>query len=286
MHSALISSLRLNRPAPESKNRTSKENTWNLWLVFCAEHGQDPYLSQYKRDKLDFFVVFGLRYRRGDIAKDSRGNPITDGPGVRAQAVKVALQAVGERFAELDGVDPRLLLAGQHLVPHLAGLYTFFDNEDPPASRIWPVTLTILRSLRRRADLDPDPVKASAIVDLCILAFSSSVDLASTLSHLKRTKAEVPPSVCPTSISSHTQIHGRSYLSDRIDSIDHPAKPVLQAYRDRGVPVHVTGEAWSSTSKPASIAGHIRPPSSTRNTSKTRRPITARKAIGLYCPMT
>ena len=153
------------------KTQTGKQNTWNLWEIFCEQHGQDAYLSKYVLDKLDFFIVFALRYRRGDIAKNSRGLPITDGPGVRAQAVKTALTAVGERFTELGSTDPRLLQDGKHLVPRLAWLYTSFDNEDPPASRIWPVTLTILRSLRRRAELDPDPVKAGATVDLCILAF-------------------------------------------------------------------------------------------------------------------
>lgn len=48
----------------------------------------------------------------------------------------------------------------------------------------------------------------------------------------------------PTWKAFADQIHGRSYLSERIDDIDHPAKPVLQAYRDLGVPVHVTGEDW------------------------------------------
>ena len=40
-------------------------------------------------------------------------------------------------------------------------------------------------------------------------------------------------------------VHGRSYLSENIDHIDHPARPLLQAYRDDGVPVFVHGEDWT-----------------------------------------
>ena len=40
-------------------------------------------------------------------------------------------------------------------------------------------------------------------------------------------------------------VHGRSYLSESIDRIDHPARELLQAYRDEGVPVIVNDEMWS-----------------------------------------
>ena len=41
------------------------------------------------------------------------------------------------------------------------------------------------------------------------------------------------------------QVHGRSYLADSIDHIDHPARELLQEYRDHGVPVIVSDEGWT-----------------------------------------
>ena len=165
----LVAGFEANRARVTPRVRTGKDNTWLLWTTFCRAHQQDPFLSSYPGDPLDFFVVFGLRYRRGDIAKDSRGRPTTGGKGVRSAQVATALQAVGERFAELDGKDPRLP-HGDKLAPRIKGLLKFFDNEDPPASRIWPVCLTILRQLEVTLRSEP-PERAGAILDLCILAF-------------------------------------------------------------------------------------------------------------------
>lgn len=39
-------------------------------------------------------------------------------------------------------------------------------------------------------------------------------------------------------------VHGPSYLSGAIDDIDHPAKSLLQSYRDQGVPVVVSDDPW------------------------------------------
>ena len=79
--------------------RTGKDNTAEVWRIFCASHGHDLLLTSLSPDrKLDFLVVFTIRYRRGSIAKDRRGQYITTGPGVRAKTVQNALQAVGEVF--------------------------------------------------------------------------------------------------------------------------------------------------------------------------------------------
>jgi hypothetical protein len=40
-------------------------------------------------------------------------------------------------------------------------------------------------------------------------------------------------------------VRGRSYLADTIDDIDHPAKSLLQHYRNRGVPVKVRSDKWT-----------------------------------------
>ena len=41
------------------------------------------------------------------------------------------------------------------------------------------------------------------------------------------------------------EVHGRPYLANNIDDINHPAKELLQQYRDSGVPVKTTDEEWT-----------------------------------------
>ena len=166
----LLLGMQANRDRNTHKVKTGKENTWGLWESFCADLGHDPYLTDYQHDPLDFFIVFGLRYRRGDIGKDNKGRPVTGCKPVRGSAVETALQAVGERFSELGGADPRLPNR-KDLSPRLKGLYKFFRNEDPPSSRIWPVCLRILQALQLQLQGHPDQAFAGALLDMTIIAF-------------------------------------------------------------------------------------------------------------------
>lgn len=166
----LLIGLEANRAKVTPKTRTGKDNTWTIWCLFCDQQGQDPYLSTYPCDPLDFFIVFGLRYRRGDIAKDKRGR-LTTGPGVRGGSVSTALQAIGERFTELGRPDPRKLTGSNELAPRLQGLYKFFKKEDPPSSRIWPACLHIVRACQQVLQKHPDEAFAQAALDLIIIGF-------------------------------------------------------------------------------------------------------------------
>jgi len=163
-----------NRVTP--KVRIAKENTWRLWVFFCDQHGYDGYLhnlangKRYPGDPLDFFVVFALRYRRGELSKQRRGLPSEDGHPVLAGSVSKALQAIGEKFTELGQEDPRLY-GGDKLVPRIAGLLQYFSKEDPAASRVWPVCLTILEELAKVLARLEDQIKAHAILDLCIIGY-------------------------------------------------------------------------------------------------------------------
>lgn len=151
-----------NRARVIPKTRTGKQNTWLVWCAFCEALEVDCYLTGVP-DKLDYFIVFGLRYRRGELSKS--GNP------VRVGSVTTALQAVGERFTELGLPDPRLQPGTNSLMPRLRGVITFMRNEDPAASRVWPVCLTILEALieqTRAARLGP---YGDALVDMCIIGF-------------------------------------------------------------------------------------------------------------------
>ena len=153
------------------KGQTSKENFWQLWVLFCASFGYKPLLEGYPNDPIDFFIVFAIRYRRGDIGKSQQGRPLLSGAHpVRLGTVQAALQAVGERFAELGLQDPRIR-GETRIAPRLAGIYRFFGNEDPPASRLWPATLAILREMHRQLQSHKDQSYARAIMDLCVLGF-------------------------------------------------------------------------------------------------------------------
>ncbi len=50
---------------------------------------------------------------------------------------------------------------------------------------------------------------------------------------------------CSTWAEFVGKVHGRPYLAASIDEIDHPAKPLLQELRDKGVPVVVDSSKWS-----------------------------------------
>ena len=127
------------------KTQADRRTTWTVWTNFCAEHGQDPWLTNVE-DQLSYFLVFGLRYRRGQISKSGRA--------VRSSRVEEALRAVGERFSELGLSDPRIT-GDRKLVPRLKGLYDYFTKEDPESTRVWPANVTILMARRASSTL-PD----------------------------------------------------------------------------------------------------------------------------------
>jgi hypothetical protein len=49
------------------------------------------------------------------------------------------------------------------------------------------------------------------------------------------------------------EFRGPSYLSSRLDSVDHPAAPLLRKWRDEGVPANTTAEPWTLEQKDACI---------------------------------
>lgn len=160
--SDLLTAIEAGRSRVVPATQTGRQNTWTIWEAFCLQHGQDPYLQSYEGEALDFFIVFGMRYRRGEISKS--------GKSVLTGAVAEALRAVGQRFTELDIPDPRLLSSGK-LQPRLKSLLDSFENADPAPSRVWPVNITILQALKTILDSWQDQAQATAILDLSIIAF-------------------------------------------------------------------------------------------------------------------
>ena len=46
-----------------------------------------------------------------------------------------------------------------------------------------------------------------------------------------------------------TRFRGRSYLSEDINELEHPARELLQRWRDEGIPVFSNAEPWTSGSE-------------------------------------
>ena len=55
---------------------------------------------------------------------------------------------------------------------------------------------------------------------------------------------------------------GRSYLAEGLDSVDHPAAPLLRRWRDEGVPVLSSAEPWTAEQKDAAVARGCHPSAS------------------------
>ena len=145
-------------PATQSDRAT----IFNHWVAYCHGLGHDPVLSNVPFAlQLDFLIVFGLRYRRGLISRSA--------VPVRSKRVAEALRAVGQEFARLGKADPRMDGTRYHY--RLGTLFKAWDDEDPAPSRVWPINITILRSLARRLEHHPRPCRAHAILDLCIIGF-------------------------------------------------------------------------------------------------------------------
>ena len=49
------------------------------------------------------------------------------------------------------------------------------------------------------------------------------------------------------------QFRGPSYLSEALDSLDHPAAELLKLWKDQGVPVHSTSKPWTLEQKDACV---------------------------------
>ena len=54
------------------KTQTDRESTWAVWVEFTKSVGVDPYLRSYEGDPLHFFIVFAVRYRSGELAKNKK----------------------------------------------------------------------------------------------------------------------------------------------------------------------------------------------------------------------
>ena len=131
-----------------------------------AKLGRSPSLAEIRshEDKLAYILVFALRYRRHGQTNRS----------VRAGSVDKALVAVGQGIADLGELDPRKESRGsKHFHPVYRAFLQRLQDEDDPASRVYPANVTILRSMYDCLDTDHavEGVTNQVTIDLCIIGF-------------------------------------------------------------------------------------------------------------------
>ena len=82
-----------------------KRAAWSKWSTFCHELALTPFLDGVPEAKrIDFFLVFAMRYRRDAFTRLPRPREKPIG----AKRVSAVLQAVGENFTRVGQQDPRL----------------------------------------------------------------------------------------------------------------------------------------------------------------------------------
>jgi hypothetical protein len=116
---------------------SSRSSSWTQWEAFCEDCGVAPTLAGIA-DPIPFLLVFAVRYRDGTLSKS--GEP------VRASTVEDVVRDIGQTMALMGHPDPRTLPSGR-IEFRLGRLFRGFTKEDPPPSRLQPVSLEILRQL-------------------------------------------------------------------------------------------------------------------------------------------
>ena len=162
----LRSALQLASASSTAKHQRAQHTIFQRWKDFCSSHHVSPSLSDVldAKTKLSYLLVFGYRYRQTG-QRNQR---------VRADQVEAALLAVGQGISHLGQPDPRKEVPGsERNHPLLASFYKAMRDEDDPASRVYPVNITILRGLPQALDTD-HPVYGTLnthVINLIIVGF-------------------------------------------------------------------------------------------------------------------
>ena len=110
---------------------------WQKWLDFCDELGLDPFLKTFE-DKVPILQVFINRVRIGELA--ANGNQI------RSRSVEDYLRAVAQTFLSMGADDPRLNSA-LNTDFRIARMLAAWKKEDPPANRVKPIPISVIRRI-------------------------------------------------------------------------------------------------------------------------------------------
>ena len=139
----------------------SAHAAWRLWTTFCASIGVSPNLSDTPSDKIPILQLFAQRYRLGSLSPCGRP--------VRSRTVEDAVRGVGQAFAGVGALDPRLNSFGAVDV-RLSALFTAWKKADTPPTRVKPLPLQIVHGAFHVARLSPSPL-AHAAADCMVVAF-------------------------------------------------------------------------------------------------------------------
>lgn len=144
----------------DSRN-TKAQNTWELWLDFCAELAVDPWFPG-GQDPLPYLQVFSQRYRDGRI----RGRP------VKSSTVSDVVRVVGQTYKSMGAPDPRLDPQTGRLDFRLARQLRSYAKEDPPPHRVKPVPIQLIKAVVDHAYCTTVPATPlRAVADMICIAF-------------------------------------------------------------------------------------------------------------------
>ncbi|KAI2499708.1 hypothetical protein MHU86_14789 [Fragilaria crotonensis] len=130
---------------------TAASSSWHLWVHFCHSLRIDP--DNLPRDPVPLLQIFAQRLRDGTIAPGRKP--------VRARTVEDALRAVGQAYAGMGALDPRLSSHGQ-LDFRLSSLYRAWATTDDPPSRVKPLPIGLLAHMVSLATLEDTPAAYAA----------------------------------------------------------------------------------------------------------------------------
>jgi hypothetical protein len=148
------------RAAVGAQRAARQDNTWGIWLEFCAEHEVTPLLENLP-DPIPHLQIFAQRYRDGRLAKN--GDP------VRARTVEEAVRAIGQTMASLGAKDHRLQ-SHKHIEYRLQQLVAGWKRVDPAPKRVSPAPLGLVIYAHRLAWASKS-IRDLAIADMAFLGF-------------------------------------------------------------------------------------------------------------------
>ena len=140
----------------------SAYTAWRQWLDFTSDVGLDPFLEAFE-DKVPLLQVFLHRVRGGELA--ANGSPI------RSRSAEDYVRAVAQTFLSMGAKDPRLNSA--HKIDfRIQRMLAAWKKEDPPASRVKPIPIAVIRYIAFIAQhLPADAHFLRAEADMIIIAF-------------------------------------------------------------------------------------------------------------------
>jgi hypothetical protein len=128
--------------------------SWVKWQVFCASISVDPF--HLPADAIPILQIFAQRLRSGTL------NP--RGKSVRSRTVEDALRAVGQAYAGMGALDPRMNSCGKPDF-RLTSLYQAWSKADDPPSRVKPLPTTLMTQTVALAKLE-NTEEGRAIADI------------------------------------------------------------------------------------------------------------------------